>query len=158
MRTGNLLAALGILVGGLAAAQSVATADAIIPIGPDQGFHGLVNGVHANAVIKVLCPGPTIPGQTGHPVSGQPLAVAPGAVSTKDGGYTGSLGTAVTVGLSAVSTGEPIVFHAYNVPQDIPTTIWLPCSGTGTVRFVPQPTSDTAIPDGVTVTFVNIAV
>lgn len=156
MRSGHLLAALGILVGGLTAAPSVASADAIIPIGPDQGFHGLVNGAHDNAVIKVLCLGPASPDQTGHAVPGQPLVVAPGAVSTKGGGYTGSLGNAVTVAFGAVSTGEPIVFHAYSVPQDIPQSVALPCSGTGTIRFVPVPTSATAIPDSVTVTYVSI--
>ncbi|MCO5993185.1 hypothetical protein [Actinoallomurus rhizosphaericola] len=158
MRTSHLLAALGILAGGITAAPSAAGADAIVPIGPDQGFHGLVNGAHDKAVIKMVCPGPAYPDQTGHPVAGQTLAVAPGAVSTKGGGYTGSLGTSVAVALSAVSTGEPIVFHAYNVPQDIPTSISLPCYGTGTIRFVPLPTSGTAVPDDVTVTFVNIAV
>lgn len=41
------------------------------PIGPNQFFIGLVNGNHTNALIYMVCPGPSFSGQTGHPESGR---------------------------------------------------------------------------------------
>ncbi len=158
MRTAHLLAALGILAGGIATAPSAYADAAIIPIGPDQPFHGLVNNVHDGATIKMVCPGPAFPGQTGHPGAGQTIGVALGTTSAKEGGYTGSAANSIDAAFPAVSTGTPIVFKYYNVPQAIPTSAWLPCSGTADIWFVPAPTSDTAVPDKVTVTFVNMAV
>ena len=158
MRIGRLIATAGILAGGMTAMAPAALADVTSPIGPNQMFHGLVNGVHDKAQITVVCPGPAFPGQTGHPVSGQTIAVAPGASSSSTGGYTGSAAISIIAGFLASATTNMFSFTYYNAPQPIPTSISVPCSGTETIRFTPEPTSSTARPDDVVVTFVNIAV
>jgi hypothetical protein len=154
----KLLAAAGITIAATLATAPVAGADAVVPIGPNQAFHGLVNGVHDNAQITMVCPGPVQPGQTGHPASNQTISVTQAPSSGALAGYTGSLGTSVVASFVASSAAEGFTFTTYNVPQKLPTTMNLPCSGTGTLTFVPQPTSDTARADTVKVTFVNIAV
>ncbi|MBO0882965.1 MAG: hypothetical protein J2P17_22040 [Mycobacterium sp.] len=158
MKTANLLAAMGTVIGVALATATPATADVTVPIGPDQVFHGLVNGVHDKAQITVVCPGPVMPGQTGHPAAGQTISVAQGPTSSSNGGYTGSAGTSVVAGFSTWSSATVWTFTTYNDPQPIPTTISVPCSGSDTISFVPQPTSSTAKADQFTVTFVNIAV
>ena len=165
MRTAHLLTALGILAGGMltggvAAAPSASAGAAIIPIQPGEDFRGLVNGVRDGATIKMVCPGPAYPGQTGHPLAGQTLILGFEGYSPTNlpGGATGGKATSITVAFSAASAGTPIVFKAYNVPQAIPTSASLPCYGTHDIWFVPTPMSDTAVPDKVAVTFVNVAV
>lgn len=158
MKTSQLLTIAGILAGSVAATASAAGA-AITPIGPNQIFHGVVNGVEADAVIKVICPGPSTPGQTGHPVSGQTIAVVQGpSTSQSNSGYTGSAGTSIIAGFGSASSTNALVFSAYNSPLAIPTSILLPCSGKGAVQFTPHPDSDTARAESLPVTFVNIAV
>lgn len=49
----------------------------------------------------------------------------------------------------------PVILRDYAVNAPIPTSFVLPCAGSGTVAFVPQPTSPTAHPATVTVTFVG---
>jgi hypothetical protein len=156
MKTANLLAATGAVIGVALATATPASADVTIPIGPKQVFHGLVNGVHDKAQITVICPGPV--GLTGHPAAGQTISVAQGSTSSGTGGYTGSAGTSVVAGFSSSSSATAWRFTTYNDPQPIPTTISVPCSGSDIISFVPQPTSTTAKTDRFTVTFVNIAV
>lgn len=158
MKSVNLIATMGAVFGVALATAPAASADVIMPIGPNQVFHGLVNGTHEKAVIKVVCPGPVVPGQTGHPAAGQTLSVAPGSVSSTIGGYTGSAGTSVVAGFNSSSSSGLIRFIAYNDPQPIPTSIFLPCSGTATITFAPEPASDTSRADQFDVTLVNIAV
>lgn len=158
MKTANLLATMGTFVGVTLAIASPASADVTIPILPNQVFQGLVNGAHDNAQIRVICPGPVVSGQTGHPVTGQTVSVAQGSTSSGTGGYTGSAGTSVVAGFSTWSSATTFRFTVYNDPQPIPTTISVPCSGTQTMSFVPQPTSSTARADQVVVTFVNVGV
>lgn len=165
MRTARLLPVLGILAGGMltggaAAAPSASAGAAIIPIQPGEGFRGLVNGVRDGATIKVVCPGPGYPGQTGRPLAGQTLILGFTGYSPTGvpGGATGSAATSITAALPGPSTGTPIVFKDYNVPQPIPASASLPCYGKHDIWFVPTPMSDTAVPDKVTVTFVNVAV
>lgn len=143
----------------LAAAGSAAPAAADpLPIGPQQYFSGLVNDVSDNAVIKVVCPGPVGGDRTGHPVSGQSVAVAPSRDSGDAiAGYTGDAADHIVVDFGVVSTTKPTTLAAYSTKADIPTDLSLPCSGTGEVTFVPAPTSDTARSDVVTVTYENIA-
>jgi hypothetical protein len=141
---------------GLAVPAGAAVIDPL-PIGPNQGFTGQVNKVHVGAVITVFCPGPAFPGQTGHPVGGQTVSAVPGAVST-GGGYTGSLGRSIVVIFPPTATTGSVTLTGYYEYQPIPTTLLFPCSGTGTVRYRPEPTSMTARDDTVTVTFENIAV
>lgn len=127
------------------------------PITPNQYFVGLVNDQSANATIAMGCFGPVHPGQTGHPLANQTVKVLPlTAPSTARAGYTGGAGTSVGVnfGLSS-SAASPVVLHMWAVAGQIPTTLTLPCYGTGTVAFVPAPTSATAHAATVTVTFVG---
>jgi hypothetical protein len=125
------------------------------PIGPNQHFIGLVNGVHVGAVIRVFCPGPS--NRPGPPVGGQTFAVH--RVSG-GGGDTGANGRTVFAFLP-VGSSVLVPFSSYDSPKPIPTSARLPCSGTGTVYFstcpLPQPCSVGAKSDDVKVTFVNIA-
>lgn len=146
-----------------AAVLGMSTAAAAVdpaPIGPHQWFSGQVNGVTANAVITVGCVGPVLPGQTGHPVSGQSVSVvpAPGAVTSNDG-YTGEAADHVVVDFGApASTGSATVLQYYGVKAAVPTSIELPCYGSGKVVFVPAPTSSTARTATVPVTYRSIGV
>lgn len=145
----------------VAAAASPAAADGGVvdpaPIGPGNYFIGEVGNTAGPAVIHMACFGPVVPGQTGHPVSGQTVKALPVVppVSNADG-YTGTAANsiAVTFGTPA-STGTPIVLHYWAVSAQIPATLLLPCSGTGVVTFTPVPTSPTARAATVTVTFVG---
>lgn len=155
MKTARLSAAIGAVFGACVATAPLASADVTVPIGPNQAFHGLVNGVHDKAQITVVCPGPIQPGQTGHPAAGQTISVAQGTTSSGAGGFTGSAGTSVIAGFTS-SAMLLFKFTFYNDPQEIPTTISLPCSGSDIISFVPQPTSSTAKSDQFPVTFVNV--
>lgn len=140
------LAAVALTAGGAAAQQ---------PIGPNQQFAGVINGSAQDATIFMVCPGPGSPGRTGHPRSGQGVQVVQNAGS----GFTGSAATRIVAAFGTTGTAaQTLVFREYGVPQDIPTTFVLPCDGTGTVPFAPQPTSSTARSATVRVEFVNIAV
>jgi hypothetical protein len=139
--------------GGAAAASAQTGAT---QIGPNQFFAGQVNKAHTNAVIYMICPGPAFPGQTGHPESGQNVSVT--QTSTTAGGFTGSLANSIVVGFPGPTTNGAITLTYYDTPAPIPTTLVLPCAGTGQVIYAPEPTSPTAKSDVVTVTFINIAV
>jgi len=127
------------------------------PIGPNQAFLGQVNGVSSGATIKVGCFGPVFPGQTGHPLDNQTVSAVPITSPTPlHPGYTGSLGTSIGVTVSpASSTAAAVVLHTWVVTAKIPTTLLLPCYGTGTVVFQPLPTSSTARAATVSVTYVG---
>ncbi|HWG26008.1 hypothetical protein [Actinospica sp.] len=159
----NRLAALGVtttLALGVSAAVGHAVTDPL-PIGPNTAFAGVVNGVEANAVIQVVCPGPVTAGELGHPVSGQYLEVVTGPVSSTDSGFTGSAAHSIDAFIvtpTGAVSGPVVVFNSFYVKEPIPTTIELPCSGTGEATFVPEPTSPTARTAVVSVTFQNIAV
>ncbi len=118
-------------------------------IGPNEHFAGLVNGSTGQsqpAVIRMACFGPIVPEQKGHPFAGQTLEVrhrgpSPSATST-DVGITGSHGRQVGVFFGPPppgSTTNPVTFRAYGVVKAIPTSVLLPCAGTGTVPFIPIP-------------------
>jgi hypothetical protein len=144
-------------------AMSVTSAAAAVvdpaPIGPHQYFTGQVNGASVNAVIQVGCFGPVVPGETGHPIAGQSVDVLPIAASTTTGvGYTGESADRVLVGFGNSATTAVVSLSEYAVKAAIPTTLNLPCSGTGTVTFVPAPTSSTARTATVKVTYQNIGV
>ncbi|HXM53936.1 MAG TPA: hypothetical protein VOB72_00990 [Candidatus Dormibacteraeota bacterium] len=143
-----MAAALGLVLStGTAAAQQA--------VGPNQQFAGVVNGNTADATIIMICPGPATPGQLGHPQAGQTVQV----VTDSGTGFTGSAANRIVATLGPSSSTTPtFVFREYGVAQDIPTTAFLPCSGTGTAVFTPQPTSSTARSATVTLHFLNIAV
>ena len=100
---------------------------------------------------------PIQPGQTGHPFAGQTVKVLPSpAPATNDLGFTGSAADAIAVYFpSPTVANNPVILRDYAVSAPIPTSLTLPCSGSGTVAFVPTPTIPTAHTATVTVSFVG---
>lgn len=137
-----------------------------VPIGPNQQFAGLVNhrtGGASPVVITVVCPGPVQAGQTGHPTSGQTVEVIPPATSAGNYGYTGSsahrIGAFFGAPPPAATVTGYVRFRYYGVAKRIPTSLDLPCSGSGRVTFVPLPVvGPDARSVAVPVVFENIAV
>ena len=136
-------AAVSIFVSGLPASALAASR-----VGPDQTFRALVNGqsgAAAPVTIAMACFGPLQPGQTGHPMAGQTVQVRLGAATASRAGFTGPNGTSIGVFFGApppaTATGGPLSLVRYGVPKPIPTSLVLPCTGTGQVTFVPLPMS-----------------
>jgi hypothetical protein len=129
------------------------------PIQANEGFTGYVNSSNTGPVnIEVSC---SVGSSQGVPVGGQPVEVEPTSVINplEDYGYTGSAGDSIEVTLtsaSGVSSTKVGDFTSYYVVKDIPATIKVPCSGSGIMDFVPQPTSSTAVTAKLDVNFVNI--
>jgi hypothetical protein len=127
------------------------------PIGPEQHYLGLVNGTNTKATISVVCPGPAA-ARTGPPAGGQTVAVTQVAAG---GGDTGSMGHEIWTQFGTDQL-HVVAFANYDTPATIPTTLQLPCEGTGTVDFTTcfgtLPCAADAVDNVVTVTFVNIAV
>jgi hypothetical protein len=155
------LAAAAALLCAAPTGAAAAPADGVVdpaPIGPNQYFVGLVNDQSADATIAMACFGPVHAGQTGHPLADQTVKVLPvtAPTATARAGYTGAAGNVVGVGFGlSASAASPVVLRTWAVAAKIPTTLVLPCYGTGTVTFVPAPTSATARPATVRVTFVG---
>jgi hypothetical protein len=145
------LAALPSVAAGASPAQDP------VPIGHNQFFTGLINGhPPGQAIIYVLCPGPV---NHGHPTGNQPIEVQPVVPpgSTSDLGFTGSAGKSITASLAPSATTNVLAtFTSYFVKKFIPTTITVPCSGTGTVAFAPSPHSSNSRTALLTVTFINL--
>lgn len=144
----------------IAVTATPAGADPIIdpaPIGPNQHFSGEVNDHAGHATIQMGCFGPIHPGQTGHPLAGQTVKVLPTpAPVTSDLGFTGSAAHAIAVRFpTPTAANPPVVLRDYAVSAPIPVSLTLPCFGSGTVAFVPDPTSPTAHTATVTVSFVG---
>ena len=121
-------------------------------VGPNQYFTGVINGHPGNTVIpitiRMACFGPLLPGETGHPMAGQTLAVHQLFPPTAAAGSLGFTGNDAEVGVffnapppvassGAVSTTP--IFKRYDVSKPLPTSLTLPCAGAGTVYFVPIP-------------------
>lgn len=143
-----------------------ASAGAVIPpqgkIGHNQYFVGLVNGQNglaSPAVIKMACFGAIRPGQMGHPLAGQSVEVLqPEVIVTR--GFTGPTADRILAffnapppaPVAAPPPSSPVTFRRYGVAKAIPTSLLLPCAGTGNVYFVPFPASpigaarDTVVP------------
>lgn len=133
-----------------------ASADVVIPVGPNQFFSGVVNGQTGQATIRMACFGPIRPGQTGHPFAGQTVeAVLNPPSSAAVAGFTGTAANAIDVQFPTPVPTAPVVLRAYGVPEAIPTSLELPCGGSGVVAFVPDPTSPTARTATVNVWFVG---
>jgi hypothetical protein len=157
LASGLVIAALGVTFAATAAAAPIPVQDPV-PIGPNEYFRGFINGhPPGKAVIKVVCPGPV---NTGHPAGNQTIEVKTAKpISTADLGFTGSAGKRITAALVPSSTATILAtFTSFFVPKKIPTSITVPCSGTGKVMFRPSPTSSTAKSAVLTVTFLNIGV
>lgn len=152
------------IFGFLAAASFGMTTvcSAATPISNDQHFHGLVNGRHANAVVYVVCPGPVWQGRTGHPTGKQVFSVKEVSAG---GGFTGNVGGGIFARFGTNPHSSGVLFTTYDTPQPIPTAWTVPCGGTGTVIFQPEPivsgsgrSTGKPHPDVVGVTYENIAV
>jgi hypothetical protein len=140
-----IASASALIAGGALAVPASAQAS---PVGPKQYFQGQVFGpVSASAlnVIEVACVGPMA---TGHPVPGQSVAVhqifPPVATST---GYTGNFAKEIDANLIySRGTITVVTFIAaltsYDVRAAIPTSITVPCSGSGVMSFTPSPDPD----------------
>ena len=155
LMSGLITAALGVTFAAAAAAAPIPVQDPV-PIGPNEYFSGFINGhPPGTAVIRVICPGPV---NTGHPAGNQTIEVKTAQpTSTFDIGYTGSAGRKITATLAPAATTTILAsFTSFFVPKKIPTSITVPCSGTGTVMFAPSPPSSTAKSAKLPVKFLNI--
>jgi hypothetical protein len=148
---------LSLAIAGAVAAASPAQA---AQVGPGQYFTGQVFGATAQSVIEVACAGPA---STGHPVAGQTVEVAEllPPVSTQ-AGYTGDQAVEIDTTL-IYSTGPALVqvpiatFTQYFLKLPIPTSITVPCGGTGVMNFSPYPL-DSGTPSKVSVKFQSLGV
>jgi hypothetical protein len=130
-------------------------------VGPKQYFYGEFFGLTsatAHDVMQVSCAGPET---TGHPVAGQYVAahqIFPPVTTSY--GYTGNSGTEIdvnliySVGTITVSTPTFATLTYYDTKAEIPTSLTVPCSGTGVLAFTPSPDPDgSGITSDVDVTF-----
>jgi len=143
--------AVGVIIAA-ASAQPSSTA-----IGPNQAFIGLVNGKYPTAIVTVACPGPGRLGQTGHPVGNQTIGLTPAPSTATTTGFTGSRGKSIVTRFGGTVTSKAVTFTTYGT-QAIPTSLAVPCSGSGSVSLSPRPKSKTARSASVMVTYENIAV
>jgi hypothetical protein len=134
-------------------------------IGPNQLFVGLVNGSSGfinHAQIRVACPGPIRPGELTHPLAHQHVEVGLPVSIAVTVGDTGTRAKHIEAVLGAppLSTiaQKIATFGSYDLAKAIPTTLFVPCGGTGAVTFLPVPGSASSRPFVVPVDFVNIAV
>jgi hypothetical protein len=152
------LAAAAIVVAAASPAAAGGVVDPV-PITPNQAFNGLVNGATGVSRIAVNCDGPTDVVPTGHPVAGQVFtAVQADPTGTVPGtGFTGSAGTSLVVSVrpAGISRTPPVTLRFFQANASIPTDLLVPCSGEGTVSFVPSLTSSTARAAVVKVVFVS---
>jgi hypothetical protein len=128
------LVAIGTL--SISAAASPASAT---NIGPHQYFVGHVHGLTAQGVIDVACAGVA---NTGHPLANQHVAVQevfPPITSTT--GYTGDSATQIKANLVTSTSGGVISIATFTqyTTEPIPTSIFVPCSGSGEMIFSPAP-------------------
>jgi hypothetical protein len=87
----------------------------------------------------------------GHPAGGQYVEVT--ELGSTTGGFTGSHANRIVAFFDTPSVSAPMTLRYYDVPVAIPTSLRLPCSGTGILHFVPEPTAKNARADNVTVSF-----
>ena len=117
-------------------------------VAPKQYFTGVINGKAGNTTtpitIKMNCPLPLQPGQTGHPLAGQTLAVH--QLFPPASGSLGYTGNDSNIGVffaappgAAQADATSRMFTRYDSPKSLPTSLTLPCSGTGKVWFSPVP-------------------
>jgi hypothetical protein len=148
-----------VLGAGILAGAAPAGADEAIQ--PNQHFLGLVNGSNVDPAVYVACPGPIFPGRTGPVVGGQHFSVAHVA---SGGGYTGLFSQVYAWFNPSTSGTAPVQvkFSTYGTEQAIPTSVQVPCGGTGSVQFSScpylAPCAFGWVPNKVPVRFLNIAV
>lgn len=153
----RLFRTLGVSVALLGFVTSTSAAGAATPIRPHQHYIGLINRRHVNATIYVVCPGPATLNRTGPPAGNQTVSVVRVLTGSGD---TGSLGHTIWAEFNGDLTHVAHFTH-YNTPASIPTSLQLPCQGTGTVTFTTcfgtLPCTVDARDDVVPVSFINIA-
>ncbi len=139
---------------------NTAIAGASRPIAPNQHFVGRVNGAHHETIVYTVCPGPTWLGRSGPVAGGQTMSVRKKATGN---GYTGLFGQVYAWFVPTTTGTAPtqLSFKTYTTPQSIPTSVRVPCDGTGQVEFSScpylAPCAYGWVPDYVNVRFVNIA-
>jgi len=132
-------------------------------VGANQYFGGIVNGNNGNttpAPIHMACFGPVKPGQKGHPMAGQTVEVfRPEVILVHRSGYTGKSANRIFASFgpspSATPVANTVTFTKYGVNKRIPTSLLLPCAGTGTVTFTPMPVSRTSHAATVPVSYIG---
>ena len=153
-----IASAVMLVVGGALATPAMADGG---QVAPKQYFYGEFFGLTsstAHDVMQVSCAGPET---TGHPVAGQYVAAhqifPPVTTST---GYTGNFGTEIevnliySVGTITVSTPTFATLTYYDTKAEIPTSLTVPCSGSGVLAFTPSPDPDgSGITSDVDITF-----
>jgi hypothetical protein len=156
--TSLVVIAVGLFIPGVSGAATH------LKVGPHQYFAGSVNGSPGGptpVTIRVVCPGPEA--QRGHPLSGQTVEVGPAVTTASSIGYTGSDASSIRAFFgppppTATGSGQ-VSFRRYGVPKAIPTSLSLPCQGTGVVTFIPFPESPpTSRSASVPVQYANVAV
>lgn len=159
----RMLSALAVVLAMTLSSFGVGTAVAAAreQIGPDQHFIGLVNGSNDDPVVYTACPGPSSLDRRGHVVGGQTMSVAKKAAG---GGFTGPFSQVYAwfAPTKSGTTPRQLKFTRYGRLRAIPTSVRVPCEGTGTVVFSScpylAPCAYGWVPDEVDVRFVNIAV
>lgn len=158
-----IASAVMLVAGGVLAAPAMADGG---QVGPKQYFYGEVFGLTSATtqdVIQVACAGPA---STGHPVAGQYVAAHqffPPTTTTY--GYTGNFGTEIDVNLTwsagTITVVTPVFAKLtfYDTSAEIPTSLTVPCSGTGVASFTPNADPDhSGIASEVDVTFKSAGV
>jgi hypothetical protein len=131
------------------------------PVGPHQHFVGLVNGSNRAPIVKVACPGPVQKGGVGAVVGGQTVTATE---ARKGRGYTGPFSQVYAWFAPAGGTPAPteLTISTYGTRVGIPSTILVPCGGSGQVVFSScpylAPCAYGWVPYTVKVEFQNIAV
>ncbi len=163
-------ALLGVTAATLVSVTAIASpAGAAHKVGPDQYFTGVINGTDGNTItpipIQMACFGPSTPGETGHPLSGQTLAVHqlfPPSTDSSLGEtgndstievFFGALPPAGATASTSKTASKPVSFTHYDKTKALPTKLTHPRSGTGTVYFVPIPVVPPSESQGVPVQF-----
>jgi hypothetical protein len=161
---------LGTVLGLMILAESVMVipAAAAVNVGPNQFFTGVINSHDGNTItpitIRMACFGPVTPGETGHPMAGQTLAVHQLFPPTTTAGSLGFTGNDAEIGVffNVLPPGTPRgsftttpIFKHYDVSKPLPTSLTLPCGGTGTVYFTPIPVVPPSRTANVPVVFVG---
>ncbi len=108
------------------------------PIRPGQIFNGFVNGSLKDATIKMACGATPRPGALGHPAAGQTLEVARG-LDLQPSGFTGRtsrISVDMRLRRPVPHTVHLADFSTYATVA-LPTSITIPCAGSGDVVFSP---------------------
>lgn len=128
-------------------------------VGSNQDFRGIVNAKNSKAIIRVLCPGPA---STGHPLARQTVRVARVIDPVlRNDGFTGTGAVSIGAWLTWPTTVKPpppayiATFTSYRA-LPIPTTITVPCGGSGQMLFLPAPGSPAVKAATVSLTFTNV--